>query len=90
MHSIDSVISDAMSNGNLYQDIKFVQVAVFKDGTMEYYQDGRGNSKTDIKTSKEALEAAGLNVENPPLYFLQMQIGKMATSFILKKLNCKI
>ena len=37
---------------------------------MAYYQDGRGNSETDIKTIKGVLGAAGLNVENTPLYLI--------------------
>jgi len=68
MHAIAKALTEAMDQGNLYQAKNYVQVAVFKDGTMAYYQDGRGNSEADIKTIKDALQAAGLNTDNTPLH----------------------
>lgn len=68
MHSIAGALKKATENGTMYQAKNYVQVAVFKDGTMAFYQDGRGNSDADTKTIRDALEAAGIKTDKATLH----------------------
>ena len=45
----------------------YVRVAVFKDGTMAYLQDGKSGSETDTKIIRDALENAGLKTDKTDL-----------------------
>jgi len=68
MHNIAQGLMDAQQSGNLPLSKNYAQVAVFADGTMAYYMDGKGNSESDVQKIKEALESAGLSTDNTPLY----------------------
>ncbi len=67
MHAIANALDVASKSGNLRQAKNYVQVAVFQDGTMAYFQDSKGNSDADTKTIRDALEAAGINTEHTDL-----------------------
>ena len=68
MHAIANALAKAQEDGTLTFAKNYVQVAVFKDGTMAYYMDGKGNSDADVQKIKDALANSQLSTENTPLY----------------------
>ena len=80
MHNITNVLKEEYEKGTYGFAKNYVQVAVFKDGTMAYYMDGRGNSEADVQGLKAALANGNLNTENTPLYSTD---AKWANGYII-------
>ncbi|MCR5096309.1 MAG: prepilin-type N-terminal cleavage/methylation domain-containing protein [Erysipelotrichaceae bacterium] len=67
MHSIANALEEGFANGDYTFSKNYVQIAVFPDGTIAYYMDGKGNSEEDIAGIKKALENAGISTDSTTL-----------------------
>lgn len=68
MHNIASALKAGFENKNYQFKYNYVQVAVFKDGTMAFYMDHQDDPEKDTAGIKESLTNAGLSIENTTLY----------------------
>ncbi len=71
MHKIAEALIEADKNGLLKFNKDYVEVAVFKDCTMHYFNNSNGGtpwSKESIQTIIDALDRAGINSEKMTIY----------------------
>ena len=71
MHRIANALNTAYHNHKLSFNKDYIEVAVYADGTMHYFNNSNGGipwSEESTKTIINALDVAGLSTRNTPIY----------------------